>query len=109
MISLNVLLFIFIALFGIIGAMRGWAKELLVTFSIILAMFCMNVLESFVPFFKDTLSTGTPQTIFWLRTGILIVLVFAGYQTPGSPALLNLDGSSATCSRMACWGCSWVH
>lgn len=89
MISLNVLLFIFIALFAIIGAMRGWAKELLVTFSVILAMFCMTILETFVPFFKDTISTGTPQTIFWLRTGILAVLVFAGYQTPRIPRLAD--------------------
>lgn len=87
MISLNVLLFIFIALFAIIGAMRGWAKELLVTFSVILAMFCIIVLETFVPFFKDTISTGTPQTIFWLRTGLLTLLVFAGYQTPRIPRL----------------------
>ncbi len=85
MISLNVLLFIFIVLFAIIGAMRGWAKELLVTFSLILALFTMNVLETFVPFVKDAISTGTPQTVFWLRTGILVVLVFAGYQTPRIP------------------------
>ncbi len=85
MISLNILLFIFVALFAIIGAMRGWSKELLVTFSVILALFIMSVLESFVPFFKDTISTGTPQTVFWLRTVILVVLVFAGYQTPRIP------------------------
>lgn len=85
MISLNVLLFIFVALFAIIGAMRGWAKELLVTFSIILAMFIMSILESFVPFFKDTLSTSDAQTVFWLRTVILGIMVFAGYQTPRIP------------------------
>ena len=89
MISLNVLLFVFIALFAIIGAMRGWAKELLVTFSIILAMFTMNVLENWVPFFQDTISTGTPQTVFWLRTAILSALVFAGYQTPRIPRLAD--------------------
>jgi len=85
MISLDVLLFIFIALFAIIGAMRGWAKELLVTFSLILALFIMSVLESFIPFFREIISTGTPQTVFWLRTGILTLLVFAGYQTPRIP------------------------
>ena len=87
MISLNVLLFIFIALFAIIGAMRGWAKELLVTFSIILAMFTINVLETWVPFFKETIDTATPQAVFWIRTSILTALVFAGYQTPKIPRL----------------------
>jgi uncharacterized membrane protein required for colicin V production len=82
MISLHVMLFIFIILFAIIGAMRGWAKELLVTFSIILALFSMSVLESFVPFFKDTIKHALPGTVFWIRTAILTALVFFGYQTP---------------------------
>ncbi|KAF0111095.1 MAG: hypothetical protein FD147_1196 [Chloroflexi bacterium] len=82
MISLHVMLFIFIILFAIIGAMRGWAKELLVMFSVILALFTMNVLESFVPFFKDTIKASLPGTVFWIRTAILSALVFFGYQTP---------------------------
>ena len=28
-----------VVIFGVVGAMRGWAKELLVTFSIVLALF----------------------------------------------------------------------
>jgi uncharacterized membrane protein required for colicin V production len=87
MISLNVLLLIFVALFAIIGAMRGWSKELLVTFSVVLAMFCLNVLENYVPFFKETFAKGTPETVFWLRTIILSSLVFFGYQTPKIPRL----------------------
>ena len=87
MISLNIMLLIFVALFAIIGAMRGWAKELLVTFSVILAMFCLSILQSFIPFFKDTFANGTPETVFWLRTIILVALVFFGYQTPKIPRL----------------------
>lgn len=87
MISLNVLLFIFIILFAIIGSMRGWAKELLVTFSVILAFFCLNILENYVPFFKETFAKSTPDTIFWMRTIILSGLVFFGYQTPKIPRL----------------------
>ena len=34
-----------IILFGLIGALRGWAKELLVTFSVILARFIEMVFE----------------------------------------------------------------
>ena len=38
MVTLNFLFWMFVILFGVIGAMRGWAKELLVTFSAILAL-----------------------------------------------------------------------
>ena len=91
MISLNVMLFMFVILFAVIGAMRGWAKELLVVFSVILAMFVLTVLKSFVPFFKETFVTGSPATVFWLQTTILICLVFFGYQTPKIPRLADSD------------------
>lgn len=89
MISLNVLMWIFILLFALIGAMRGWAKELLVSFSIVLGLFTMTVLESFVPFFQNILETSQPQSVFWLRGGILAALVFFGYQTPKFPRIAD--------------------
>jgi uncharacterized membrane protein required for colicin V production len=82
MISIQVMLWLFIGLFALIGAMRGWAKELLVTFSVILALFTMNVLESFVPFYKSIMSTSSPTAVFWIRTSVISALVFFGYQTP---------------------------
>jgi uncharacterized membrane protein required for colicin V production len=89
MISLNVLLFIFIILFGLIGSMRGWAKELLVTTSVILALFIITVLERFVPFIQQNLavSEAGKVTLFWLRVTIVTVLVFFGYQSPNIPRL----------------------
>ena len=39
MISLVSAFWLFVIIFGLIGAMRGWAKELLVAFSVILAIF----------------------------------------------------------------------
>jgi uncharacterized membrane protein required for colicin V production len=91
MISLNVLLIMFIVLFGIIGSLRGWAKELLVTFSVVLAMFILTVLETYIPFVKDTIANGTQQTVFWLRVIILGVMVFFGYQTPKIPQLSSSE------------------
>jgi len=73
----------FVVLFAVIGAMRGWAQELLVTFSVILAFFLINVLENVV------LKKYAPGVLgdksiskFWLRTLLVVVLVFFGYQTP---------------------------
>lgn len=81
MTGLNAIFWMFVILFGIIGAMRGWAKELLVTFSTILAMFILNVIETYVPFVSQSLKTN-PETLFWLRMILLVGLVFFGYQSP---------------------------
>lgn len=82
MIGLNVLFWIFVILFAIIGLVRGWAKELLVTFGVILAIFIISVLERFVPFIRDNLTFKTGPAYFWLRLIILAALVFFGYQSP---------------------------
>jgi uncharacterized membrane protein required for colicin V production len=92
MISLDVIFWLFIILFGIIGLMRGWAKEMLVTFAIILALFIVTILEKYVPFvtklvMDSTKPGGDPQAAFWLRAGLLLVLAFFGYQTPNIPKL----------------------
>lgn len=82
MIGLNVLFMIFVLMFSIIGLMRGWAKELLVTFAVILSLFISNVLEQFVPFMQNLVASGDQITLFWVRFGILLGLVIFGYQTP---------------------------
>ena len=50
MISLSVLFWIYVIMFALIGAMRGWAKEVLVTSGVIVALFLVTILETFVPF-----------------------------------------------------------
>jgi len=92
MVSLDVLFWLFIILFGIIGLMRGWAKEMMVTFSVVLALFIITVLETYVPFVTkiamDAQQPGSDtQSIFWLRTTLLVALTFFGFQTPNIPKL----------------------
>jgi uncharacterized membrane protein required for colicin V production len=81
MVSLIVVFWMYVILFAIIGAMRGWARELLVSFAVILALFIISVLEDFVPFIKDLL-TQNAQMLFWFRMIMVVALVFFGYQTP---------------------------
>lgn len=76
MISLTVLFWIFIAIFILIGAMRGWAKEVLVTFAGVLALFIIIVI---LPLVKSSLQ-GTD--LFWTRLTIIVAAAFFGYQTP---------------------------
>lgn len=84
MVSLTFLFWLMVILFAIIGAMRGWAREMLVTFSVILAIFILTVLERFIPFIRDSITGGAQ---FWFRAGVLTMLVFFGYQTPNLPKI----------------------
>jgi uncharacterized membrane protein required for colicin V production len=82
MVSLSFVFWMYVVLFGIIGGMRGWAKELLVTFSVILALTFTTLLEHYVPFVRDVLQKDNVRLYFWLRSIILTLVVFFGYQTP---------------------------
>jgi uncharacterized membrane protein required for colicin V production len=86
-VSLNIIFWMYVILFAIIGAMRGWAKELMVTFSIILALFLINVLQTYVGIVDRTLRSAGAQPTFWFRATIVILLTFFGYQTPNIRAI----------------------
>ncbi|NJN43762.1 MAG: hypothetical protein HC806_02820 [Anaerolineae bacterium] len=92
MVTITFFFWTFVVVFGVIGAMRGWAQELLVAFSIILGLFIITVL-GLVPVVKDIVGvgfvnengvpiTGLAPTTFYVRTTIIIALTFFGYQTP---------------------------
>ena len=85
MVSLTVLFWIFLVLFAIVGAMRGMAKEILVTFSVILALFFIVLLELYFPLLKPD-SDISSMTRFWIKAGTIGVMVFIGYETPRLPA-----------------------
>lgn len=79
MMSVVYVFWMYVILFALVGWMRGWAKELLVAFSVILALALNHVLRRYIP-----IAQGLPETdvsLFWIRTIILLVLVYFGYQT----------------------------
>lgn len=86
MISLNVLFWMYVILFALIGAMRGWAKEILVTAGVIVALFLITIMENFIPFIRDSL---TPVSSFWVRISVLAVMTFFGYQSPNIPRIID--------------------
>jgi uncharacterized membrane protein required for colicin V production len=81
MVSISFIFFILLLLFGTIGAMRGWAKEMLVCFGVILAMFILSVLEKLPPI-RDTVAIEGSNGKFWLQVVVIGVLSFFAYQTP---------------------------
>jgi hypothetical protein len=86
MVSLTVLFWLFLILFAIIGAMRGWAKEILVTFSVLLAIFIIVLMETYLPLMSPD-SEISQSSRFWIQTATIGMLVFFGYQTPNLRAL----------------------
>jgi uncharacterized membrane protein required for colicin V production len=79
MMSIVYLFWMYVLLFAFIGGMRGWAKELLVTFSVILALAINHVLRKYIPIANSLAEND--MNLFWIRTLILAVLVYFGYQT----------------------------
>jgi uncharacterized membrane protein required for colicin V production len=93
MIAIETVFWMFVIVFCFIGFVRGWAREVLVTASVILAYFIIYVMLS-VGLVKNFLQAGqVPDsnviTIqqFWFQVILLLLLVFFGYETPSIPRL----------------------
>lgn len=87
MISLVVVFWIFVVLFGLVGGMRGWARELLVTSALVLGIFLLAILESYIEPFRASMQAQEPGTQVVVRGGLLVLLALFGYQTPNLRAL----------------------
>ena len=82
MVSIIYIFWMYVFLFAFIGAMRGWAKELLVSFSMVLALTINYMLRRYVPIISNW--PIDEISLFWIRTIIVIALVYFGYQTVAS-------------------------
>jgi uncharacterized membrane protein required for colicin V production len=89
MLRIEIVFWMFVFVFAAIGFVRGWAREILVTSSMVLAYFIIFVLENYIPFtnglFQPTESGFIPMSQFWFRVLILALLLFFGYETPSLP------------------------
>lgn len=87
MISIIYVFWMYVILFAVIGLLRGWAKELLVSFAVVVALTLNFLLRKFAPV-VSTLQ-GNDVTLFWIREIILLTLIYFGYQTVISVARLQ--------------------
>ncbi len=67
MIAMVTVFGMFLFLFGLIGAVRGWAKEMLVIFSVILALAAISLVEDLLGF-ENTLFKNNLNLQYWFRT-----------------------------------------
>jgi uncharacterized membrane protein YfcA len=84
MIALVTVFFMFVLFFGLIGSVRGWAKELLVIISVVLALAGISLVEDLLGL-ENSLFANNPSLQYWFRMITLSVLVFFGYQSPSLP------------------------
>ena len=92
MVPLETVFIAWVIFFAIVGALRGWAKELLVTFSVILARFIEFVIVVYVPVINvalQSLQQTDPSTWFYIRLMIFTTLVAFGYATTVLSARLS--------------------
>ena len=87
MISIIYVFWMYVILFAIIGMLRGWAKELLVGFSVVVAVALNFLLHQFAPMVKSLPENDV--TLFWVRAIVIAALVYFGYQTVISVARLQ--------------------
>ncbi len=89
MISLISVFWALVLIFAVIGLMRGWAKELMVTFSVFVAIMSIELVHTyFLP------QPPTQKTDFLWRAAVVLALVFFGYETPA--ALSRVRGGGFT-------------
>lgn len=79
MMSIIYIFWMYVVLFAVIGAMRGWAKELLVIFSAITALAVNLLMDKYIPLVRDL--PDNSSSVFWTRTIIMLALIYFGYQS----------------------------
>ncbi len=81
MIALNAVFWLFVVLFAFIGALRGVAKEILVSASIIGIMSFFGLLQQFAPAIWESF-TRDPTTGFFIETAAIGLAALFGYAGP---------------------------
>ena len=94
MMSLSFTLYLFVAIFAVIGMTRGTTKEMLVTMSLVVSMLLIAFLEKYIPPVMALAPDG--KELFFVRVGSIIVLAVIGYQTVRlSPLQIKTDRKHA--------------
>ena len=92
MMSLQSVFWMLLIILGLIGASRGWAREILVLFSLILAMCITSLIQQFLPEVDALVRTQSPQLQFYARATLFMLLAFFGYEGPAISSALAGKG-----------------
>jgi hypothetical protein len=81
MINANLFFVFFVLLFGFIGAMRGWVREIIVTASLIFGIFVLNWLKAFLSGIVPP-GSGSEMLRFLVSAAPFLIFAFFGYLGP---------------------------
>ncbi|MBX7212970.1 MAG: CvpA family protein [Thermoflexales bacterium] len=76
MINADVVFIVFVLMFGAVGAVRGWVREVLVTFSMIFGLFVVN---QFNKELASLAGTAGPEWKWFWRAAPFVLITFFGY------------------------------
>jgi uncharacterized membrane protein required for colicin V production len=82
MIPIHTVFGVLLVLFAMIGSLRGWAREIIVTFSVVLALFVEHVILTFVLPLKGVFENMPAESQFYTRGILFIILTVFGYASP---------------------------
>lgn len=82
MIPMHTVFLMMVVIFALIGSLRGWAKEIIVAFSVLLALFIEQILTTMVGPIRDLWNAMQPLSRFWIRLVVFSVIVLFGYASP---------------------------
>jgi uncharacterized membrane protein required for colicin V production len=94
MLAIQTVFWMFVFLFGIVGVMRGWAKEIVATAGMVLALFALETFGDPIQRLLAAQQTGSQR--FYIQTVLFLLFVFAAYQ---GPALVRLASRGSTTAR----------
>lgn len=97
MIPMHTFFLVMVVVFALIGSLRGWAKEILVAFSVFLALFLEFVLTTMIGPLEQLWANLTPLNQFWIRLPFFGILVIFGY---ASPSLAQRFGAKIARERL---------
>ena len=87
MIQLSTFLWVMIAMFAVVGFLRGWTKEIVATAGIILALFALWQFQAIL--LEQLTQSASQDQKFYFYTIPFILITFFAYQTPGTAARLS--------------------
>ncbi|WP_339133050.1 MAG: hypothetical protein WGN25_11755 [Candidatus Electrothrix sp. GW3-4] len=100
MVTISFFFWTLVLLFAIIGSMRGWAKEMLVTFSLIMALFVMQVTLTHIGPIKKIWGGMEGSTQFYAASLVMILFALFGYHSPNAQKVnKNLSRDSKSAAR----------
>jgi hypothetical protein len=80
--SMPLVFWVCVCVSAAVGSLRGWAKELLVGFGMVLALFINMLLDKYA---QGILQTLQPGELFGVKAAVFALLAYFAYLTPRLP------------------------